>query len=254
VRLPAHGGPDDALPTTGRRPRTELTHQVPGRHRRPAPVIAEPARGIAAWRTASVRKAVVGVLGVAALALAGWGGARALGLGTAEAVEPTVVAASSALPESTAPEPPAAAADVPSAADMHGIPASAEQWRVVVADLYARRADAFAGPSAADLASVYTRISPLRAADEEHARGLTSAGEALRGFAPEVVAVNGIDVSGDRVELDLVDRWPAYEVVAADDADGPALRTSPARADAAVRLVLVRTADGWRIDSAERLG
>src|SRR5687768_14177635 len=38
VRLAA-GTPDDHLATTGRRPRPELTHQVPGRRPRPAPVI-----------------------------------------------------------------------------------------------------------------------------------------------------------------------------------------------------------------------
>src|SRR5215203_5363447 len=40
VRLPVDGVPDAELGRTGRGPRTELTHQVPGRHARPAPVIA----------------------------------------------------------------------------------------------------------------------------------------------------------------------------------------------------------------------
>jgi hypothetical protein len=199
-------------------------------------------------RTPAARRAAVGVLAVAALALVGLGSVRALGLGTAEAVVPTVVATSSAVPESTAPEPPAA---VPLAADRRETPAAAEEWRAVVADLYGRRADAFAAPWAADLESVYTQASPLRAADEQHAQELASAGEALRGFTPEVVAVHAVDVSGDRAQLDLVDRWPAHDVVAAD---GTALRSSPERADTAVRLVLIRTGDGWRIDSAERLG
>jgi hypothetical protein len=121
----------------------------------------------------------------------------------------------------------------------------------VVANLYARRADAFTAPSAADLGSVYTPASPLRAADEQHARALAAAGEALRGFAPEVVAVRAVDASGSRARLDLVDRWPAHDVIATD---GTVRRSSPARPDTAVRLVLVRTGDGWRIDGAERLG
>ena len=43
VRLPVDGVPDAELGRTGRGPRTELTHQVPGRRPRPAPVVAEPA-------------------------------------------------------------------------------------------------------------------------------------------------------------------------------------------------------------------
>ena len=120
----------------------------------------------------------------------------------------------------------------------------------MLADLYGRRADAFADPSRADLGSVYTPASPLRAADEQHARELAAAGEALRGFRPEVVVVEAADVSDDRALVDLVDRWPAHDVVAPD---GTELRGSPARADTAVRLSLVRTENGWRIDSAERL-
>ena len=73
----------------------------------------------------------------------------------------------------------------------------------------------------------------------------------MRGFAPAVVTVTGVSLSGDRVELDLVDRWPAHEVVAAD---GSALRTFPGRGEAAVRLVLMRTPDGWRIDGAQLSG
>lgn len=58
----------------------------------------------------------------------------------------------------------------------------------------------------------------------------------------------------DRAELRLTDGWPGYEVVAAERPDGPALRTAPARPPAPARVVLVRTADGWRIERAERLG
>jgi eukaryotic-like serine/threonine-protein kinase len=51
-----------------------------------------------------------------------------------------------------------------------------------------------------------------------------------------------------------VDRWADYEVVPADAPEGPAIRTMPGRAESTVRMVLVRTAEGWRIDTAERLG
>jgi hypothetical protein len=53
--------------------------------------------------------------------------------------------------------------------------------------------------------------------------------------------------------MDLVDRWPDYDVVPTGAADGPALRTEHGRPEAGVRMVLVRTADGWRIDTAHRL-
>src|SRR5687768_14920959 len=42
VRLPTPGVPDTELALTGRGSRTELTHEVPGRRPRPAPVVAEP--------------------------------------------------------------------------------------------------------------------------------------------------------------------------------------------------------------------
>ena len=57
----------------------------------------------------------------------------------------------------------------------------------------------------------------------------------------------------DLAELRLTDRWPDYRVVPADDPPGAPLRTVPGRPDAEVRMVLVRTSDGWRIQQAERV-
>ena len=76
----------------------------------------------------------------------------------------------------------------------------------------------------------------------------------LRGFAPAVVEVTAVRQESGRVTLELVDRWPDYEVVSAAAPEGAALRTVPGRPDAGVRLVLTRTPDGWRIEVAERLG
>ena len=53
--------------------------------------------------------------------------------------------------------------------------------------------------------------------------------------------------------MDLVDRWADYEVVPAGAPEGPAVRTEPGRRESTVRMVLVRTADGWRIETAQRL-
>jgi hypothetical protein len=242
VRLPGDGVSD--LDVAG--PRTELTHQVPGRRPRPAPVVVEPAGRretvldwLAAARGVASRRVLIGVLAAVAVVLAGWGGVRALGLGPAEAGDQTV-AVSSALPE-----PPAAPTELEAPADTEG-------WRAVVADLYARRAAAFADPGIADFGLVYTRSSPLRTADSEYAQDLAAAGEALRGFDPAVVSVDGVSATGDRAVVDLVDSWPAHEVVTAGD--GSVVRLASGRPETVVRLVLVRAPEGWRIEGGERIG
>jgi hypothetical protein len=124
----------------------------------------------------------------------------------------------------------------------------------LIGDLYASRAAAFESATAAPLTEVYTEGSPLLPLDEQHLAVLRSTGERLRGFAPEVVRVVSVRGSGERREVRRVDRWALYDVVGASDPDGPALRQAPARADTDVRMVLVRTDEGWRIDTAERAG
>jgi eukaryotic-like serine/threonine-protein kinase len=83
--------------------------------------------------------------------------------------------------------------------------------------------------------------------------GLAAAGEELRGFAPAVVRVTTATVAGDRAEVELVDAWPDYAVVPAGEPGGAGVRTG-GRPPAPVRMVLVRTDTGWRIDGAQRLG
>jgi hypothetical protein len=250
VRLPMDGVPDAELGATGRGPRTELTHQVPGRRARPAPVIAERAgrrelwgAAVRGWSTnlATRRLAAVGLVVVALTGL-GWvllvstgGGAR-----DARAVAPVAAAS------------PAVAEPVP--AEQPPDPGSVEDWGGVVEELYRRRAEAFAAASPELLDEVYVAGSALLAADTELARGLAAAGEVLRGFAPEVEEVTAAEPEGNRVRLDLVDRWPGYEVVPAARPEGAALRTGAGRGAAGVRMVLVRAGDGWLIESAERQG
>ncbi|CAA9276478.1 MAG: hypothetical protein AVDCRST_MAG57-3469, partial [uncultured Blastococcus sp.] len=153
----------------------------------------------------------------------------------------------------TSPRPPADEPDEPPPADRPAAPDSVEGWRAVLADLYERRAAAFADARPEDLAGVYAPGSAPLAADERYARDLATAGEALRGFAPEITRLGVVASEPDRVQLDLVDRWADYEVVDAGAPDGPALRTVPGRPDTAVRMVLVRTGDGWRIESGRRV-
>lgn len=260
VRLPAPGVPDADLGLTARAPRTELTHQVPGRHARPAPVIVEPPGRRDRWwaairalresgtRSTTVRTAAV-VAVLAAVALTGWLGLDRDGApqaGTREA------AVASDLPDRGAPSRPTASAGATPAGGPE-TPDSVTGWRDLVTELYQRRAEVFATASADGLADVYAPGSPLQAADEEQARALSAAGEVLRGFDPAVVAVTAVGEGTDRVELDLVDRWAGYDVVPAAAPDGPALRTVPGRPEATVRMVLVRTGDGWRIEQARRL-
>lgn len=270
VRLSA----DDVGPAGGgRTPRTELTHQVPGRRVRPAPVVAtgrrDRRRARMRHRAGPGRSSAVGgavVVGVVAAVLAavlatGWLGARwaggaSDGTGAVEAAVASDMADPSAPGEASAPAGPtvgSSAADDVSPADRQGRPDSVTGWRSVVTDLYERRAAAFAAGSPDGLADVYTADSPLRAADEEHLRALAAAGEVLRGFAPTVVAVTAVGDGEDRVEMDLVDRWADYGVVAAGAPDGPPVRMVPGRPETTVRMVLLRTGAGWRIESAQRL-
>jgi hypothetical protein len=276
VRLPAAGVPDEELGRTGRGPRTELTHQVPGRPR-PAPA-AGPGPERPRWtRLRAVRLPPRGVAAaaavLAALALAGWAGGR---WGQPREV-PAVVAPVGAAPVVTAPAPEAAAASLPTGTTLPGTttapgssatpaapvpdptvpaatPTAPAGWLPVLEELYRRRAEAFTTGSAAPLAGVYTAGCAQLAADSGYVTGLAGAGEVLRGFAPVVVAVTGGSASGDRAELAIVDRRPPYDVVPAGDVEAPALRSDEGRAEAPVRVVLVRTAAGWRIDSAERVG
>jgi hypothetical protein len=261
VRLPVAGVPDAELGRTGRGPRTELTHQVPGRRPRPAPTVV-PVAGTGEMRWAAVRewlrataRPALGRVAVGALVLAGLAGVVWLGLhssGEDEVAHGSRVSASPAAATSAAPEGRVSGAvESVGLADRQDTPDSPTAWRQVVEELYARRAHTFAIDAPELLDGVYTPGSPHRAADEAHVRTLAEAGEALRGFTPAVVEVSGATVTDDRAVVDLTDRWPDYEVVADG---GSSLRSVPGRPTAAVRMVLLRTEQGWRIDSAERLG
>jgi hypothetical protein len=124
----------------------------------------------------------------------------------------------------------------------------------VLAELYDRRAEAFATASPGPLDGVYTEGSDQRAADIAFVAELAAAGEVLRGFAASVVRVTSATLAGDRAEVELVDAWPGYDVVPAGAGDGAAVRSEPGRPEATVRMVLLRTGDGWRIERAERTG
>ncbi|TFV89474.1 serine/threonine-protein kinase [Blastococcus sp. CT_GayMR16] len=250
VRLPVDGVPDAELGMTGRGPRTELTHEAPGRSPRPAPVIIEPAGRRDIWRAAVrggvaalfTRRLAVVVLVVAALAGAGWGLLGATGAAPEDVPGGAAVDAA----------PSEAAGPAPLEGEQRIEPGSVDEWRGVVAELYGRRAEAFATASPALLDDVHVPGSALLAADTQLAQELAQAGEVLRGFEPAVEQVTAAELVGDRVRLDLVDSWPAYEVVSAARPDGEAVRSGAGRPATGVRLVLARSGDGWLIESAER--
>src|SRR4051794_22293102 len=94
VRLPADGVPETELGVTGGGPRTDLTHQVPGRVPRPAPIVYEPA-GRGERRRSAVRRSISApvvrrVAAVAVLVLVA-GAAGRLVLGSSGRREPAAV-------------------------------------------------------------------------------------------------------------------------------------------------------------------
>ncbi|SFP33282.1 Serine/threonine protein kinase [Geodermatophilus dictyosporus] len=277
VRLPATDA-DDASP--GRVPRTELTHEVPGRHRRPPPREVRPAPrrllrlprpGGPLLRRAAVALGVTGLVAGAVWLGTVWtrsgpGGADAPAAAVASATAPSGTS-SAAPPPAPTPAPSTPAPSTPDAAPPPAAPAPSSSppaveattadpdWPTVLAGLYARRAEALSSTSPAALGEVYTADSTLLAADRGYVAALAASGEALRGFRPvvEEVTATGAPGADGRVVLRLVDSWPAYDVVAADDPDGPPRRTEAGRGRTPVSMVLVRTPGGWRIESAGRL-
>jgi hypothetical protein len=244
VRLPQDGVPDAELGVTGRGARTEVTHQVPGRRPRPAPVVVEPAGRRASWADAvRGRRARLAVaVGAAVLVVAGVGwGLREPSDAAPREVVATVVAPTSRPEQVTADRSEAA-------------PAPLGEWRTVVDELYRRRARALATASAGQLGDVFAPDSALLTADTAFVTALSAAGEALRGFVPTVEEVTAAEADGDRVRVDLIDSWSSYEVVPAARPEGAALRTVPGRPPAGVRMVLVRAGDRWLIESARRPG
>jgi hypothetical protein len=188
------------------------------------------------------RRPTVLVAGIVAACAVGWVATRG-GIGSPGA-EPAA-AAEPAAPSATVP------AAGPTADDVAATPSGAAAWQRLIGDLYRRRAEAFATASAAQLGDVYTAASPQLVADYHGVADLLAGHRVVRGFAPRVDRVTAVTVSGDRTTVALVDSWPAYSVV---DGAGRTMATVAARAPTGVRMILLRTAAGWRIGTADRLG
>jgi hypothetical protein len=304
VQLPLAGVPDVELSSTGRAPRTELTHQVPGRPRAvhaaaaPAGRLARLRGALPALRAglggALRRAAVVGGLlvavaaGLAGAAWAGasWGGRPGEPAPAADSAQQPAARTASVPPAQEAPVParetgppvpapgtgppvpapgtgppvPAPGTGLPAdhaegqpvpSADRSTAPADEAGWTDVVTELYGRRATAFTVPDPGVLTGAYVSGSALLERDAAAVRMLVDAGQALSGYAPRVQRLLEVTPDGaDRVVLRLVDELPDYRVVPLETPDAAPAQQVPGRGAAEVRLVLQRTAGGWRISDA----
>jgi hypothetical protein len=184
------------------------------------------------------------ILGVVAACAIGWVASRG-GIGS-PGTEPAAAAGPAITSADTSPT------AAPTASPAAGSPEALSgpvAWQRVIDELYRRRAQAFRTGSGALLGDVYTADSPQMTADEEGLTELLAGDRVVHDFAPRVDRVSAVAVSGDRATVTLVDSWPAYTVV---DGGGRVVSRIAARAPTGVRMVLLRTAAGWRIDSAGR--
>ncbi len=268
VVLPVPGVDPAVLGRSGAISRTELTHQV----RRPPRAHAAPepggrwararARGARAAARAlhrlpvpgatAARRVTAALAAVAVVLGSVWLGAR---WGSARDPVPAARAAAAAGPTTTATAGPTTVPSTPTpaatgtgvAADSTAVPTDVEGWAAVLGELYARRAAAFTSADPAGLADVFAPGSALTATDQDRLTALQAAGQQLEGFAPRVVAVTAATAEDDAVRVELTEQIPGYAVV--DGADGrTAVPGGPARP---VVMTVVRTPQGWRIDTAQ---
>ena len=291
VRLPVAGVPDAELGRTGLGPLTELTHQVPGRRPRAAHAAPVRAGRWARLRAGVATRAgldggpgpggllggalrrlvVVGAVvlavaaGLAGAAWAGasWGGRQGEPLPAAETALATGNAAGTGAPaEESAGAPtarPAEGAGPPSdagagvsVADRTTAPDDDDGWTALLTELYARRAAAFTAAEPAVLPGAYLPGSALLERDTAQVSRLVAAEQTLEGFAPQVRRLLSVTPDGeDRVVLRLIDELPGYRVVPVAGPGAASAQEVAGRGEAEVRIVVQRTAVGWRISDAQ---
>jgi hypothetical protein len=236
VRLPVAGVPDGELALTGRGPRTELTHQVPGQ--RPRSVQAEPQhtgrlarvraglaarapfsgdQGVGGLLSGALRRLAVvgGVLlavtaGLAGAAWAGasWGGNSGAPLPAAEtgqapadpapSAEPARKTAgrSKGVPSGDTQPSPSGESASVPVADPTTAPADDAGWTALLTELYARRATAFATADPEALSGVHLPGSTLLDRDTRQVQSLAQAGQVLAGFSPQVLRLVSVTADG----------------------------------------------------------
>ena len=203
--------------TSGAVPVARETHAV-----RPAAAVVP---------VAGRRRLPQGVLLAAGLALllvvagvGGWLWGR--GEGAPAPALPAPAAASSVLPR---PSPPAAAEP---------------DWPVLLDQLDAGRAAAFAAGDVAGLARVWAPGSAGLTGDTVLLEELVAKGRTASGLRHEVRALEVLDSRADAARLRVVDVLAAYEV---RDAAGAVVSRAAERGEAAYSVELVRTTSGWRL-------
>jgi hypothetical protein len=207
--------------------------------------------------------AVAAGLAGAAWAGASWGGRQGEPLPAAETALATGNAAGTGAPaEKSAGGPtagPAEGAGPPSdagagvsVADRTTAPDDVAGWTALLTELYARRAAAFTAAEPAVLPGAYLPGSALLERDTAQVSRLVAAGQTVEGFAPQVRRLLSVTPDGeDRVVLRLIDELPGYRVVPVAGAGAASAQEVAGRGEAEVRIVVERTAVGWRISDAQ---
>jgi hypothetical protein len=237
VRLPVVGVPDGELGRTGQGPRTELTHQVPGRRQPVAHAAPVPLGRLAGLRARLAAGATVGagpglggafggalrrlaVVGSALVALAAglmgaawvgasWGGLHGHPPPAAETrrmpvdatpAEPAGTTTGAPSAGAAAAGPPGGEAVGPAAVpvpERTAAPADDAGWTALLSELYVRRAAAFTTADPAALDGVYLPGSALLDRDTGQLHALAEAGESLAGFTPQVRRLLAVTADGD---------------------------------------------------------
>ena len=134
------------------------------------------------------------------------------------------------------------AGSAPATASVQQVPTD---WSAVVTGLDAARTRVFATGRPAGLTAVYEEGSELLQDDAAVLADLRARHVTVRGLAHRVLSVDGLVSSGDRVTLSVRQSLSPYVLV---DARGTVVERHTAGPVLKVRMVLVRTPDGWRVD------
>lgn len=123
-------------------------------------------------------------------------------------------------------------------------------WHERLTLLYQMRANAFSTAEPALLAEVYTPGSRQLYADAETIESLRAQQRQVIGFAPRLLQIESVEVSGSSASVVVLDEIDEFSIV---DATGTAMPVA-GRAAARTTFVLRETEHGWLIEQAHRTG
>ncbi len=121
---------------------------------------------------------------------------------------------------------------------------SQDRWRATLAGLDVTRAEAFEKGDEALLGRVYAAGSSALAEDTKTLREISGRGARATGLRYEVTALEIREEGADKVVLRITDRLLPYSFVALD---GTVLAEQTGKPPQTRDVILVNTADGWRI-------